>query len=133
MLKEEFGIKLKESRKAQKMSQKQVADKYSPQWCGISYRISNDIHRILVNSTKYPIIRFDDFVLKMLQDEASKEELSSIGKIIERYRKEMLFLSPPKSLAEKFLDSCLCNPRLDKIRKSLEDYINGKTDIITDI
>ena len=114
-------------------SQKQVADKYSPQWCGISYRISNDIHRILVNSTKYPIIRFDDFVLKMLQDEASKEELSSIGKIIERYRKEMLFLSPPKSLAEKFLDSCLCNPRLDKIRKSLEDYINGKTDIITDI
>lgn len=27
MLKEEFGIKLKESRKAQKMSQKQVADR----------------------------------------------------------------------------------------------------------
>lgn len=114
-------------------NQKQVVDKYSSQWCGISCQIANDIHRILVNSSKYPIIRFDDFVLKLLQDEVSREELSSIGKIIERYRKEMLFLSPPKNIAEKFLDSCLCDPRLDVIRRSLEDYISGKTDIITDL
>lgn len=89
-----------------------------------------DIHSLLVNSSKYPIIRFDEYVLKLLQEEAGKEELSSIGRIIDRYKNEMLFLSPPKQVAEQFLNECLCSPRLEKIIKSLEAYICGATDII---
>ena len=45
----------------------------------------------------------------------------------------MLFCSPPKDAAEKFLDECLYDARLTTIRTSLENYINGKTDIIMDL
>lgn len=45
----------------------------------------------------------------------------------------MLFLSPPKEVAESFLDSCLYHPRLANIRRSLEQYISGETEIIIDL
>ena len=102
-------------------------------WGFVALCVANDLHRILINSVKEPTIRLDDFICRTLQDISSREQLSAIGKIVEKYEREMLFISPPKEEVEKFLDSCPYSPRLESIRKSLEDYINGKTDIITDL
>lgn len=102
-------------------------------WTGLANGVAHDIHRILHNSTKDLTIRFSDHIYKALCEKVEKYKLSTIGEIIAKYRAEMLFLSPPKDIAEKFLDSCLYDPRLATIRKSLEDYINGKTDIITEL
>ena len=112
---------------------RQDLDKIDANWQDISDRVSNDIHRLLINAAKEPIIRFSDSVYRTLQEEVDKEQLSATGKTIVKFREEMLFLSPPKNVVEQFLDSCLYNPRLATIRKSLEDYLSGKTDMITDI
>lgn len=100
---------------------------------GFSYKVSNDIHRLLVCSTKEPIIHFDDFVYRGLRDIVSKVQLSAIGKILEKYRDEMLFMAPPKEEVEQFLDSCPYVNRLAAIRQSLEDYLKGVTEIIMDV
>lgn len=100
---------------------------------GIAYRMSSELHRILVNSSKEPIITFKDVFLQTLKDEVNKYKLSAVGLTIAKFRDDMLFLSPSKEDAIRFLDGCLYDPRLASIRKSLEDYINGKTDIIMDV
>lgn len=99
-------------------------------WNGIACKVSRDLHRILVNSSQDPQIRFDDCIHKILQDEVNKYRLSTIGEILKNYRDTMLFMSPPKEAAEAFLDSCLYDPRLAKIRQSLENFINGKSEMI---
>lgn len=99
-------------------------------WNSIACKVSRDLHRILVNSSQDPQIRFDDCIYKILHDEIGKYRLSTVGEITKKYRETMLFMSPPKEVAEAFLDSCLYDTRLAKIRQSLENYINGKTDII---
>ena len=102
-------------------------------WKGVANKISSELHRILVNSTKQPLISFNDVFYKTLEDEVNKYQLSEVGKTIIKFRKEMVFLAPPKEIAEEFLDSCLYDVRLASIRKSIEDYINGKTEIIMDV
>ena len=92
-----------------------------------------DIHRILVNSTKESTIQFSKFVYNTMKKITERFQLSTIGKTIAEYREEMLFCSPPKDVAEKFLDECLYDTRLATIRTSLESYIKGKTDIIIDL
>lgn len=108
-------------------------DESDTDWYDVSDRVANDIQRLLINSDKEPTIQFSDAVYKMLQEKVNKVQLSAIGETIVKFREEMLFFSPPKDVVEKFLDSCLYVPSLAAIRKSLEDYINGKTDIITNI
>lgn len=100
---------------------------------GLTYKVSNELHRLLSNSAKEPIIRLDGAINSMLKEVVDGVQLSPVGKILARYRDEMLFLAPPKEVVEKFLDSCLYDSRLTKVRKSLEDYLNGKTEIIMDI
>ena len=95
--------------------------------------VSNELHNILVKATKILAIDFSDQTLRKLMDEVNKYELSSMGEIMAHYNEEMLLLSPPKEKVKKFLDNCLYDPRLDKIRKSLEDYLNDKTDIISNL
>lgn len=112
---------------------KQDLDTILPNWRDISFRVSHDIHRLLLHSAQEPIIRFNDSVYKTLQEEVNKYQLSAVGHIIAKYREEMLFLSPSKDVVERFLENCLYDPRLAEIRKSLEDYISGKTEMITDI
>lgn len=99
-------------------------------WNSIACKVSRDLHRILVNSSQDPQIRFDDCIYKILHDEIAKYRLSTVGEITKKYRETMLFMSPSKEVAEAFLDSCLYNTRLAKIRQSLENYINGKSEII---
>ena len=102
-------------------------------WKGICIKVSNDMHRILINASKQPEVHFNDFIYRTLQTEVKKFKLSAIGEIKKRYRDEMLFMAPPKEKVQKFLEDCLYDVRLDGIRKSLEDYLNGKKDIITDL
>ena len=96
-------------------------------------KVTDEMHRLLVNSTKAPTIEIQDFIYKKMQEETNKYQLSAVGNIIAKYNKDMLFMSPSINIAEKFLDSCLCDPRLDNIRISLENYISGKTEIITNV
>lgn len=103
------------------------------QWHDIALKTSNELHKLLVNASRKPEIIFSDLVLGLLKGETNKYQLSSVGETIARYRNEYLFLSPPIEIAEKFLDSCLYDSRLDNIRKSLQDYISGKTEIIMDL
>lgn len=100
---------------------------------GISYKISNELHRLLANSTKEPIISFDGAIYDILKEVVDNVQLSAVGKSLAKYRDELLFLAPPKDMVEKFLDSCLYDPRLAKVRISLENYLNGKTEIIMDL
>lgn len=100
---------------------------------GISYKVSNELHRLLVNSAKEPVIQFDVAIYSIMKEVMDGVQLSAVGRLLARYRDEMLFLAPPKDVVEKFLDSCLYDSRLTKVRKSLEDYLNGKTEIIMDI
>ena len=114
-------------------SAKSVAYKNDINWQRVCLNVTNELHGILVKATKLPAIDFSDLILRKLMDEVNKYELSPIGEIIARYNEEMLLLAPPKETVQQFLDNCLCDPRLDKIRKSLQDYLNGKTDIINDL
>lgn len=66
----------------------------------------------------------------MMIDILTSEYLEPNGLYLARFDKEMLFLSPKKSVAQAFLDEMPCSPRLDSIRKCIQDYIDGKTDII---
>lgn len=100
---------------------------------GILYKVSNELHRLLLNSTKEPIICFDRAIYDILKQTIDSVQLSAVGKLRAKYRDEMLFLAPPKDMVEKFLDICLCDPRLAKMRISLENYLNGKTEIIMDL
>lgn len=100
---------------------------------GISYKVSNELHRLLVNSAKKPVIQFDDAIYNLMKEVVDGIQLSAVGRLLAKYRDEMLFLAPPKDVVEKFLDSCLYDSRLTKVRKSLEDYLDGKTEIIMDI
>lgn len=100
---------------------------------GISYMVSNDLHRLLVNSAKEPMICYDGAIYNILKEVVDGVQLSSVGKLLAKYRDEMLFLAPSKDVVEKFLDSCLYDTRLANIRMSLEYYLNGKTEIIMDL
>lgn len=100
---------------------------------GISYKVSNELHRLLIDSAKEPVICFDGAIYSLMKEVVAGVQLSAIGKLLAKYRDEMLFLAPPKPVVEKFLDSCLYDSRLAKVRKSIEDYLNGKTEIIMDL
>lgn len=102
-------------------------------WLAIAAGITDELYRILVNSPGIPVIKFKDILLKTLEEEANKYAISAVGQIIARFREEMAFLAPAKEEAVRFLDGCLYDARLAKIRKSLEDYIEGKTKIIMDV
>lgn len=68
-----------------------------------------------------------------MKEQVDKYQLSVVGKIIARYREELLFFSPPEEVVRKFLDECPYDTRLATIRRSLENYLNGETDIILDV
>ena len=94
-----------------------------------AYTIYRDLYRILSNSVKQPEIHFSKDVKDILM-EGADEELSPVGKIIQRFNDEFLFLAPDKVEVVKFIETFPCSDRLQFIKRSLENYINGKTDII---
>lgn len=79
------------------------------------------------------MICYDGAIYNILKEVVDGVQLSTVGKLLAKYRDEMLFLAPTKDVVEKFLDSCLYDTRLAKVRMSLENYLNGKTEIIMDL
>ncbi len=97
-----------------------------------AYTIYRELHRILSNITTHPEIHFDKEVKDILEEGAG-EELSPVGKIMQRYKEDFLFLAPDKDAVEKFIDTFPCSDRLKFIKQSLEKYLNGETDIIIEL
>ena len=97
-----------------------------------AYTIYRDLYRILSNISKQPQIHFDKETMDILVDGAG-EELSSVGKVMQRYKEDFVFLAPDKDAVEKFMDTFPCSDRLKFIKQSLEKYLNGETDIIIEL
>ena len=97
-----------------------------------AYTINRDIYRILSNLSTQPEIHFGKEAMELLVDGAG-EELSAVGKIIQRYKDNFVFLAPDKDDVVKFIDTFPCCDRLKYVKQSLEKYINGETDIIIEL
>ena len=91
--------------------------------------IGNTIRNIIERKAKLDRADFGDaeYILQRVLD---SEHLDANGVVVSRFNEEMLFLAPEKETAQTFLDSVPCSPRLESMRKCLQDYIDGKTDII---
>lgn len=115
------------------LSKEPILDGALCSWEAFAQKVADEIHRMLLNSAKEPVIHFNNYICDKLKEITNRHQLSTFGRIVARYRDEMLFTSPSKEVAQKFLDECLCDSRLATIRTSLENYINGKTNLITDL
>lgn len=85
---------------------------------------------LIEHMTTIPTVDYGDEVNEILQDILDSEHLDAAGMVRERFEKEMLFLSPDVWDAQKFLDEMPCVSNLDDIRRCVQDYLDGKTDII---
>ena len=61
---------------------------------------------------------------------SEQNELKSLGSLVPSQLVEETGHAGRK-LKEAFLENCLFDSRHDKIRKSLEDYLEGKTEVIS--
>lgn len=93
-------------------------------------KILTVLRYVIENWSKAAEVEFSPEVNDLLQKVLDSEHLDVCGEFTEKFGKEMLFLSPEKSEAQWFLDDMPCDPRLDGIRRCIQDYIDGKTDII---
>ncbi len=82
------------------------------------------------NKSNKTHIDYDNHIKMILQRILDSEHLSIYGKFFSKFDEEMLFMSPNKKEAQAFLDDMPCSPDLDSIRKCIQDYIDGKSDII---
>ncbi|MBO4333374.1 MAG: strawberry notch family protein [Paludibacteraceae bacterium] len=92
--------------------------------------VCRELRIIIENKTKLSTVNYDFDTRRVLQAILDSEYLEANGLYLARFDNEMLFLSPDKSKAQAFLDEMPCSPNLDAIRKCIQDYIDGKTDII---
>ena len=92
--------------------------------------VCRELRMVIENKTKSTNVNYDLEIKRMLQSILDSEYLETNGLYLARFDSEMLFFSPEKSVAQAFLDEMPCSPRLDAIRKCIQDYIDGKTDII---
>lgn len=100
-------------------------------WIMVARSTTTDLQRILKSAAANPTVRFSEVTLSMLTSRITKIRLSPVGQILQRFQTEMLLLSPPKAQVQEFLDGCFYDPKLDKIRSSLQDYLDGKTSVIS--
>lgn len=82
------------------------------------------------NKSKAHAVCFSPDTQKVLQTILDSEYLEPGDLFLARFDDELLFQSPDKAQAQAFLDSMPCSPRLDDIRKCVQDYVDGKTDVI---
>ena len=92
--------------------------------------IGRELRLVIENKTKSTVVSYNCKIKSILQSILDSEYLETNGLFLARFDAEMLFLSPEKSKAQAFLDEMPCAPNLDAIRKCIQDYIDGKTDII---
>lgn len=93
-------------------------------------KICLDLRNTIENASKTSSVIFNEYVKRILQSILNREYLDTYGVYLAKFDEEMLFLSPDKAEAQAFLDGMPCSPRLEAIQKCVQDYIDGKTDII---
>ena len=92
--------------------------------------VCHELQLVAENNSKSHVVSFSPNMQKILQNILDSEYLDSSDQFLERFYEEMLFLAPDKAQAQAFLDSMPCSPRLDDIRKCVQDYVDGKTDVV---
>ncbi|HAY18926.1 MAG TPA: hypothetical protein DCY24_07030 [Rikenellaceae bacterium] len=92
--------------------------------------ICRELRAVIENKSKAASVSFGREVTENLQDILDSEYLETNGLYLAKFDDEMLFMSPEKQVAQAFLDALPCSPRFDSIRKCIQDYLDGKTDII---
>ncbi len=92
--------------------------------------ICNELRIVIENKEKTALVKLSKEVRCLLQTILDSEYLEPNGLYVTRFEEEMLFLSPEKTTAQAFIDEMPYSPRLDGIRKCIQDYIDDKTDII---
>lgn len=92
--------------------------------------ICRELSLAIENRTKATSVNFSREITESLQDILDSEYLETNGLYLTKFDDEMQFLSPEKQSAQAFLDDLPCSPRFDGIRKCVQDYLDGKTDII---
>ncbi len=94
------------------------------------YNVCRELQIIIENKSKAAQVVFDRSVEENLQAILDSEYLEPSELYREKFEEEMLFLSPEKDVAQAFIDSMPCSPKLDAIKQCIQAYIDGKTDII---
>lgn len=92
--------------------------------------VYNNLQYIIENKAIMDNVVFASSALNILQKVLDSEYLESDSLLISRFEEEMLFLSPDIVEAQCFIDNLPCTSRWDGMRKSIQDYIDGKTDMI---
>lgn len=92
--------------------------------------IYHNLRAVIENQKKEELVAFYPNVRDVLQRVLDSEHLNANGLFVNRFENEMLFLSPEIDRAQAFLDELPCSSHLSGIRECIQDYIDGKTDII---
>ena len=92
--------------------------------------IINELRSVIENHAKSEVVDYSSDATFILQKVLDSEYLETNGLYISKFEDEMLFLSPDKAEAQAFIDNMPCSSRLASIKQCVQDYIDGKTDII---
>ena len=92
--------------------------------------IINELRSVIENHAKSEVVDYSSDATYILQKVLDSEYLETNGLYISKFEDEMLFLSPDKAEAQAFIDNMPCSSRLSSIKQCVQDYIDGKTDII---
>lgn len=92
--------------------------------------VYSELQRVIENKSKVAVVQFNRNFITILQNILDSEYLETDGLLLAKFDEEMLFFSPEKAEAQAFLDNLPCSPRFEGIRKCVQDYIDGKTDMI---
>lgn len=85
--------------------------------------ICRELSLVIENKTKSTVVNYDREIKRILQGILDSEYLEINELFLARFDAEMVFFSPEKSVTQAFLDEMPCSPRLDAIRKCIQDYI----------
>lgn len=96
----------------------------------VQHDICRELRLVIESRSKAASVNFSREITDNLQDILDSEYLETNGLYQAKFDDEMLFLSPEKQAAQAFLDDLPCSPRFEGIRKCVQDYLDGKTDII---
>ena len=92
--------------------------------------ICGELRKVIENKNNQTVVEYNHDMMNILQNIIDSEYLEPSAEYMARFDNEMLFMAPSISEVQTFADEMPCSPRLDGIRKCLQDYIDGKTKII---
>lgn len=96
----------------------------------MQWYICGELRKVIDNKDHQTVVDYNHDMMNILQNIIDSEYLEPSAEYMARFDNEMLFMSPSVSKVQTFADEMPCSPRLDGIRKCLQDYIDGKTKII---